>query len=339
MGSRYLSVCLAVVLGIGGHVPAQAQASDPEMEKGIRQAQEGESEQAIATLRGVLPRLVERHAAPRDIARVHVYLGVAHLGLGDPAAARASFLEAIRVEPALTLGSEEYPPRVLRAFEEARRVAPPAPTPTASAAAPPSTPPAAPPTTTATARPPKAEPAAAKKGGSKLPLVLLGVGALGGGVALAAGGGGGGSSTTSSPTTTPVTTPTGPTGTVNLVATFPPTGGSVTLSSDPRAGSTVPEVTFDVVYSSDVPQAAFEINLWRGADLCFSTQDAYATRLDSAERQYKAGTTARYRVGWWTARTPGCGTPFVTDRFQFFWGRASAPLFTQDLPLGWTFVR
>jgi len=309
MRPRALPAVLAVVLGSAA--PAQPQAVDPEVEKGIRQAHEGELEPAIATLQGALPRLIARKAPPHDVARVHVYLGVAHLGLGDAGAARASFLEALRLEPALKLGSEEYPPRILRAFEEARRSAPAATT-------------------------------AAKKGGSKLPLVLLGVGALGGGVALAAGGGGGGSSGTATTPTTPTPPPpTTPTvqGAVNLVASFPPGGGTVQLASDPNAGSPVPEVTFDVLYGADVSSPHFELNLWRGTDLCFSSQNAYATRLDSGSPEYKAGTTARYRVAWWAARQPGCGSSFTTDRLEFFWGWPSASLFTQNLGVGWSFKR
>jgi len=173
-----------------------------------------------------------------------------------------------------------------------------------------------------------------------MPLVLLGVGAVGGGVALAAGGGGGGgSSSTASSPTTPVTSPAAPTGNVNLVNSYPPTGGSVKLASDPNAGSPVPEVVFDVIYGTDVPDPWFEINLWRGPDLCFSTGKAYSQRIDSPDVQYRAGTTARYRVTWWAARQPGCGSSFVTDRFEFFWGRPSAPLFTQNLGLGWSFSR
>jgi hypothetical protein len=338
MSPRFVPVFLAVLLGSG--TPTHGQAGDPETEKGIRQAQEGEFEQAIVTLRGTLPRLIERKAPPRDIARTHVYLGVAHLGLNDPAAAKASFLEALRIDPTLKLGRDEYPPRIVRAFEEARISAPPAPPApaTATTAAATTTPPPAPPTTAAAPPSSKVEPAA-KKGGSKLPLVLLGVGAVGGGVALAAGGGGGGSSAPSSPATPPVTTPAVPTGNVNIVESYPPPGGLVKLSSDPRAGSSVPGIKVDVTYGADVAEPWFEINLWRGPDLCFSTGKAYSDRVDSSDHQYKAGTTARYYVWYWTARQPGCGDSFVTDRFEFFWGRPSAPLFTQNLGVGWNFSR
>jgi hypothetical protein len=102
---------------------------------------------------------------------------------------------------------------------------------------------------------------------------------------------------------------------------------------------TVPEVTFEVVYGADVANAGFEINLWRGSDLCHSTQIAYATRLDTTGTQYRAGSTARYRVGWWTARQPGCGNAYTTDRFEFAWGSIGAPLFVQNLSLGWSFSR
>jgi hypothetical protein len=335
MRPRLLPVVLSVFVGTGGLLPTGAEADDPETERGIRQAQEGESERALVTLQGVLPRLIEGKAPAREIARVHVYLGVAHFGLNDAPAARASFLEALRVEPALTLSSDEFPPRIVRAFEEARQAAPsavPAPTSTAPAV----TPPAPAPTGHTTASPP-----AAKKGRSKLPLVLLGVGAVGGGIALAAGGGGGGSSASSSSSSTPttVTPPATPTGNVNLTASFPPVGAEVRLSADPNAGTAVPEISFEVTYGADVADPYFEINLWRGPDLCFSTEAAYSNRLDGGGPQYNAGTTARFRVAWWSPRQPSCGDSFTTDRFEFFWGRPSAALFIQNLPVGWKFVR
>jgi hypothetical protein len=338
MRPRLLPVVLSVFVGTGGLLPTGAEVDDPETERGIRQAQEGESERALVTLQGVLPRLIEGKAPASEIARVHVYLGVAHLGLNDPKAAKTDFLDALRVEPALTLSSEEYPPRIVRAFEEARRAAATAEAPTATT--PTTTPAVEAPAPPATGRTTEPQPAS-KKGGSKVPLVLLGVGAVGGGVALAAGGGGGGSSSSSSsstPTTT-VTPPATPTGNVNLIASFPAIGSEVRLPSDPNAGTGVPEISFEVTYGADVAEPYFEINLWRGPDLCFSTQTAYSSRLDAGGPQYLAGTSARFRVAYWTARQPSCGDAFTTDRFEFFWGRPSAALFTQDLPVGWKFVR
>jgi hypothetical protein len=44
-------------------------------------------------------------------------------------------------------------------------------------------------------------------------------------------------------------------------------------------------------------------------------------------------------VAWWSARQPGCGGAFTTDRFEFFWGRPQASLFTQNLSVGWSFKR
>jgi hypothetical protein len=136
-----------------------------------------------------------------------------------------------------------------------------------------------------------------------------------------------------------VTSPPAPTGEVRLVGSFPPTGGTIPLSADPRAGTTLPEITFDVVYGADVADARFEINLWRGADLCHSTGVAYADRLDSPGAQYRAGTTARYHLRWWTTRQPGCGDAYTTDRFEFAWGGMASPLFVQNLSVGWRFSR
>jgi hypothetical protein len=339
MGSRILSVAAALLLASTPTFVVDAAPSDSDLEKGVRQAQEGEFEQAIATLRAALPQLEE--GPPADLIRAHVYLGVAHLGLGDTASAKASFLDALRVDRTLRLSAEDYPPRVTQAFEEARSALPPEPPPAAAAsAAAPAAPPAATPAgseaSPASVAPVK-EPARKKKSSSR-PLVLVGLGlAAGGGVALAAGGGGGSSTPASS--SPPTTLPPTPTGEVRLVTASPPVGGTVVLPPDPRAGMTVPEVIFEVVYGTDVANASFEINLWRGQDLCHSTQVAYAERLDGPGPQYRAGSTARYRVGWWTARQPGCGDAYVTDRFEFAWGSLASPLFIQNLAVGWSFSR
>jgi hypothetical protein len=346
MRSRILTAAVAFFLASAGTFVLEAEPGDPELEKGVRLAQEGEFEQALATLRAALPRL--KDGPPGDLARAHVYLGIADLGLGDAVAARASFLDALRLDPALKLSAEEYPPRVVRAFEEARSALPPVTTTPPAAVAPPppasapqATPVAARPTPSAPAPPAKVatqEKKPPEKKKSSLPLVLIGAGvAAAGGVALATGGGGG--SSTASTSSPPATTPVAPGGEVRLVSTFPPTGGEVRLPADPRAGTSVPEVVFDVVYGADVATAGFEINLWRGPDLCHSTGVAYAERLDGPGPQYKAGTTARYRVGFWTTRQPGCGNAYATDRFEFAWGSIAAPLFVQNLSVGWSFSR
>ena len=133
MRSRAPFVAAALLLA-GLALAVDTGAGDADLEKGIRQAQEGEFEQAIATLRAALPRL--KDGSPQDLTRAHVYLGVAQLGLGDAAAARSSFLEALRADRSLRLSAEEYPPRVLRAFDEARSALPPEPVPAATQPAP-----------------------------------------------------------------------------------------------------------------------------------------------------------------------------------------------------------
>jgi len=57
MRSRVLSVAAALFLAGSPALVVDAGAGDADLEKGIRQAQEGEFEQAIATLRAALPRL------------------------------------------------------------------------------------------------------------------------------------------------------------------------------------------------------------------------------------------------------------------------------------------
>lgn len=154
-------------------VPAVAQttSSDAEVAAGIRQAQEGDFEAAVATLHGAARRLSADKSRARDAAIAHLYLGIAQLNLGQDAQADAALLAAVRLDPSLNPTARDFPPKVMARFQEAqlkagvtpRREAPAAPAPAPA---------------------PKM-----KGGGSKGLLIGAGVLAVGGGVALAAGGG------------------------------------------------------------------------------------------------------------------------------------------------------
>jgi tetratricopeptide (TPR) repeat protein len=132
------------------------------MAKGIQQVEEGDYDAAILTLDRAARRLAADPAKTELLSYAYLYLGIAYLGKGHEAAAKAKFRDAIGQIKDLTLSPEQYPPKVINLFEAAREEAAEAPT-----------------TTPVTEEPAPVE----TKGGSKMPLVLIGVG---GGAAAAA---------------------------------------------------------------------------------------------------------------------------------------------------------
>ncbi len=126
MRCRTLAVLLVAALAAS---PSRPQAtSDPDLEKGVRQAQEGDFEAAITTLEPVARRLEAQGSRAPALGRAHLYLGVAELGLGQEAAARRRFQEALRAHPGLRVTSEEFPPRIVEMFQSVRREQAPPPT-------------------------------------------------------------------------------------------------------------------------------------------------------------------------------------------------------------------
>jgi hypothetical protein len=186
MLKRWLVLLLVVALG-GPSRGMGADVVDTDLTNGVRQAQEGDFENAVVTLDGVVRRLSGQPSRAKDLARAYTYLSIAYLGLSQEQTAKAKFLEAWKTDRDMSLSPREFPPRILEFFEKAReeakltspRAATPLPSPRPAAARAP-------------------EP---KKKGSKTVPILIGVAVLGGvGVAVAAGGGGGSNNVT--PTTT-----------------------------------------------------------------------------------------------------------------------------------------
>jgi hypothetical protein len=169
MLQRFVALVMVVTLGLP---PASAAADqDPEVLKGIGLLESGEYDQAIFVLDGAVRRLAEAKADPSILADAYLQLGIAYLGKGHEAAARARFREAVNQIRTMTLSPDKFPPKVIDLFESAReealKTAPAAPVAASTVA-----------------------PAPEKKGGkSKGLLIGLGVVAVGGGVAAAAGGG------------------------------------------------------------------------------------------------------------------------------------------------------
>ena len=176
MLKRWLALVLVLVLGVPQGAIA-ADAADTDLANGVRQAQEGDFENAVVTLDGVVRRLSGQSSRSKDLARAYVYLSVAYHGLGQEQTAKSKFVEALRIDRDMTLSSREFPPRILEFFERTRREA----NLTAAAPAP-----------VATPRPAVlSSPEPERKKRSKTVPILIGAALLGGvGVAVAAGGGG-----------------------------------------------------------------------------------------------------------------------------------------------------
>jgi hypothetical protein len=189
-----LALVLAASLAWAPIASGQPAASDAEVLRGIRQVEDGDYDPAIVTLDAAARRLTGDPARARDLSQAYLYLGIAYIGKGHEAAAKAKFREAVAQIKDLTLSPDKFPPKVIDLFEAARQearaqsapapAAAPTPAPAAAAAAP-----------------------GKKGGGGKTILIVGGLAAVGGGVALAAGGGGGSSTGGGGATPTPSPSP------------------------------------------------------------------------------------------------------------------------------------
>ena len=103
----------------------RAAPAPADVASGVRQVKEGDLEAGVATLEAAIHALANDRSRTRDVARAHLYIGIAKVGLGDMPAARTSFQQALALDPSLRLTSLEFSPRVVNAFDHARRDAPP----------------------------------------------------------------------------------------------------------------------------------------------------------------------------------------------------------------------
>jgi hypothetical protein len=189
---RTLALGLAVGLVCAPAALAQPAPADSELAMGIRLVEDGDYDSGIVTLDSLARRLAGDRTRIRDLSQAYLYLGIAYIGKGHEAAAKAKFREAVAQIKDLTLSPDKFPPKVIDLFEAARAEmraqgpeAAPSPAPRVASTS--------------------ATPAAKHGGGGKTLLVVGGLAVVGGGVALAAGGGGSGSASTAS-SNTPTTT-------------------------------------------------------------------------------------------------------------------------------------
>jgi tetratricopeptide (TPR) repeat protein len=167
-----LCLLMALVLASG---PLAAQTQDSEVTKGIRQVDEGDYDAAIVTLDAAARRLAADKTKVKDLSQAYLYLGIAYVGKGHEAAAKAKFRDAVAQIKDLSLSADRYPPKVINLFEAAKEEARAAGTATTSAGT--TRPPA-----TAAPTPAAAAPEQGGGGGGKKLLLI------GGGVAVAGAG-------------------------------------------------------------------------------------------------------------------------------------------------------
>jgi hypothetical protein len=110
-----LAFALLVAPARGG--PAASQ----DLATGIRQVQEGDFENAVATLQAVSRALAGQTSRRLELAQAYLYLGIAHVTLDQAEPARAAFKAALGQNKSLRLSADRFSAKVIAAFEAARR--------------------------------------------------------------------------------------------------------------------------------------------------------------------------------------------------------------------------
>jgi len=113
-----------VVLALASGVAAQS-ATDAGLTRGIARVKEGFLDDAVATLDDVVRRLSATPARKGDLAQAYLWLGIAYAQLDSEKSGRASFREALRLDPGVSL-AEGWPPKVAQLFAAVRAEAAPA---------------------------------------------------------------------------------------------------------------------------------------------------------------------------------------------------------------------
>ncbi len=117
---RLACFCLMLaLLGCATRLLAQPAASDPDLVAGIRAVEEGDFETALSSLGRAVRTLSGDASRSQELAQAHLYLGIAYVYLDQEKAGRASFREALKLQKDVRLGSDKFPPKVVRAFDAA----------------------------------------------------------------------------------------------------------------------------------------------------------------------------------------------------------------------------
>lgn len=115
MREKILCLCLAFSLAI---TPAGAQVpTDPDVAKGVKQVDEGDYDAAILTLDNAARHLAADPSKSRELSYAYLYLGIAYMGKGHEAAAKAKFREAVSRLKDLSLSPDKFSPKIIDLFE------------------------------------------------------------------------------------------------------------------------------------------------------------------------------------------------------------------------------
>jgi tetratricopeptide (TPR) repeat protein len=115
---RRIAAVTVVLMGMTTLAGAQARP-DAELARAIEQVQSGDLDDAVAALDAVVRRLSPLAGRTDDLAQAYLWLGIAYAQRDAEKSARASFREALRLEPRVSL-AEGWPPKVTRLFAAVR---------------------------------------------------------------------------------------------------------------------------------------------------------------------------------------------------------------------------
>jgi hypothetical protein len=288
----------ALVLAASALADAANPGRDPGLDRGIRHVAAGEWNQAITVLSEVVRRLAADKTRQAEVAEACLYSGLAYVGLGQSSPARSQFSQALLRNPEIRL-DPGAPKAALDLFEEVRREA--------SGIV-------------------QGQPSRKK---SKLPLVAVGVLAVGAGAAVAAGGG----DSSAPPPSTEIDIPTsftitGSTGTPQLLilTAMPPSASTINVQS---AFSLL--LTFVFLNQPDLPgRVQVRIEMLGALGAC-PTGTSEVIEIDRAAASF---------VATITAYSFSCPIPFHTTSMnvRLFDADANIPVSLTTYAGGYRFV-
>jgi hypothetical protein len=280
--SRLVLALVATAIVLPAQLRAQP-ATDPDVLKGIQLVESGDYDPAILTLDNAARRLAGDPARVRELSQAYLYLGIAYIGKGHEAAARAKFREALASVKDLSLDPARFPPKVIDLFEAAREES------------------------ARSATQPQAAPEPPKKGRSRKPLILIGLGGAAVAVAAVAVVVGAGGEASPPITVTPLLPKTS-----NFAGVLRPEEGSRRYTIPVSAAGTL-----EAVVRWTMPPArtaVLTMQLFDRAELDVAT----ANRTSDTSAQLSATVSPQdYSLSLFYADDcPGCGTPFeLTVRY------------------------
>lgn len=124
MRSKCLSVLVALALASLPFASISlAAGGNMDLTVGMRHVEEGDFEAAAVVLDRAVQALSKQKGSSKELARAYLYLAIANLGMSQEASAKARLLDALASDKELSLSPDDYPPKVIKLFDEVRREA------------------------------------------------------------------------------------------------------------------------------------------------------------------------------------------------------------------------